>query len=154
VEKSINLPNSAVLRVSDEANDAIRELIHDHIKAFNDDISEYHRTARVTGTRPLDLVVYDSGNAIIGALIADTYWGWLVIDDFWLEEAVRGKGLGRMLLNTAEQEAIVRDCRYSQLKTFSFQARGFYEKCGYQVAGELENYPPGHSLFWMVKELL
>ena len=40
------------------------------------------------------------------------------------------------------------------LKTFSFQARGFYEKNGYRVTGVIEEYPPGESFFWMVKELV
>jgi ribosomal protein S18 acetylase RimI-like enzyme len=37
------------------------------------------------------------------------------------------------------------------LDTFSFQARGFYEKLGYTVFGEIENHPPGHSRFFLRK---
>ena len=40
----------------------------------------------------------------------------------------------------------------SVLTTFSFQARGFYEKYGYCVAGAMEDYPPGATYFWMRKE--
>jgi hypothetical protein len=39
------------------------------------------------------------------------------------------------------------------LDTFSFQARGFYEKLGYCVFGTLDDYPPGHSRFYLTKRL-
>ena len=33
------------------------------------------------------------------------------------------------------------------------EARGFYEKCGYRVIGQLDEYPPGGSFYWMRKDL-
>jgi hypothetical protein len=39
------------------------------------------------------------------------------------------------------------------LSTFSFQARPFYERFGYEVFGELPDYPEGHSLYFMKKML-
>jgi hypothetical protein len=39
------------------------------------------------------------------------------------------------------------------LTTYSFQARGFYEKEGYSVVGEMAGYPPGATYFWMRKDL-
>jgi hypothetical protein len=39
------------------------------------------------------------------------------------------------------------------LETHSFQARPFYEKCGYKVFGTLEDYPPGHAKFFLRKRL-
>ena len=141
-------------KVTDEPDEQVRILIHEHIKSFNDAISEHHRTARKSGINPLHILVYGEDGEIIGGLIADTYWGWLDIDDLWLHEEKRGQGLGRAILHTAEQEAKSRNCHYAQLKTFSFQARGFYEKCGYRVTGELKEYPPGHVFYWMCKSLL
>ena len=40
------------------------------------------------------------------------------------------------------------------VKTFSFQARDFYEKNGYRVTDRLDDYSPGESFYWMVKELV
>jgi hypothetical protein len=40
-----------------------------------------------------------------------------------------------------------------KLETFSFQARGFYEKCGYKVVGQLDDCPPGQRFYWMYKAL-
>ena len=52
----------------------------------------------------------------------------------------------------AEREAEERGCSRAKLRTFGFQARGFYQKEGYRVVGELEDYPPGRSFYWMRKD--
>ena len=40
------------------------------------------------------------------------------------------------------------------LTTFDFQARSYYEKKGYQIAGEIPRItPPGSSYYTMVKTL-
>ncbi len=51
------------------------------------------------------------------------------------------------------EEAARRGCRYAWLDAFSFQARGFYEKLGYTVLGTLEDSPPGHSRYFLKKNL-
>lgn len=143
-----------VLLLTADKNPEVRREIHEQIKAFNDAISEPHRTARKPeAVRPLHILLRDQDGRLLGGLIADSYWGWLDVDDFWLDETMRGQGLGRAMLLAAEKEAISRGCRYAKLETFSFQARGFYEKCGYRVIGQLDEYPPGGSFYWMRKDL-
>jgi GNAT superfamily N-acetyltransferase len=141
------------LSLSDTQDLDVRDHIHEQIKAFNDATSEPHRKARQDGVRPLHILLRDEKGKLRGGLIADTYWNWLDIDDFWLEESARRWGHGRRMLQAAEREAIARGCRFAKLETFSFQARGFYEKCGYKVVGQLDEYPPGQSFFWMHKEI-
>ncbi|MDX1413471.1 MAG: GNAT family N-acetyltransferase [Candidatus Promineifilaceae bacterium] len=153
MKKFTHLTDDLMATISDEADEHERKIIHEEIKAFNDAVSEYHRLARATGTRALHIIVEDENNRIVAGLIADTYWGWLDIDDLWVTEKYRGKGIGTLLIKAAEEEAKARTCQYSQIKTFSFQARDFYQKCGYKVTGELRDYPPGNSLYWMVKVL-
>ncbi len=153
MKKIITLTPDLKATLTDDKDDEIRSLVHKQIKAFNDGISEHHRAVRKSGIQALHILVHDSNGNLVGGLIADTYWGWLDIDDFWLEKSHRRQGLGTVLLETAEKEAKARNCQHAQLKTFSFQARGFYEKCGYRVAGELNDYPPGHAFYWMCKEL-
>ena len=66
---------------------------------------------------------------------------------------MRRRGVGTALLRRAEAEAAGRGCLGAMLDTFSFQARPFYETQGYRVAGELSDFPPGHSLYVMQKRL-
>ena len=63
-----------------------------------------------------------------------------------------GRGVGRELMDRAETRARERGCHSAWLDTFSFQARGFYEKRGYEEFGQLD-YPPDHHRHFMQKRL-
>ena len=57
-------------------------------------------------------------------------------------------------MRRAETEALARQCHHAWLDTFAFQARGFYERLGYQCFGTLDDYPVGSSRYFMSKPLL
>ena len=90
---------------------------------------------------------------IEGGVLAWSWYGWMHIGFVYLPEALRGAGLGRRLLQRTEAIARARGCHGMWLDTFSFQARGFYEKLGFSVFGEIEDYPPGHSRIFLKKRL-
>ena len=62
-------------------------------------------------------------------------------------------GDGRRLLAVAEDEARRRGAKNAFLDTFSFQAPDFYRQHGYQVFGELPDFPPGHTRAFLTKKL-
>ncbi len=101
----------------------------------------------------LCFVVRDAEGEIAGGVIGATYWGWLYINLMWLREGLRGQGLGAELLAKAEEKGRQRGAKHAYLDTFSFQARGFYEKFGYQVFGTLDDFPNQHQRFFMRKDL-
>jgi GNAT superfamily N-acetyltransferase len=81
-------------------------------------------------------------------------WTWAqacCIQQLWVHDSLRGQGLGRQLLEAAEQEARSRGCRVIMIETYSFQAPGFYQKCGYELAWQCEDFPPGHRQCVLVK---
>lgn len=129
-----------------------RDFLHQKIRICNNYASEYHRNIRPTGPKPLAIFIRNSQNEIVGGLVGDTYWGWLDIDDLWIDKVLRGKGYGQKLLTMAETEAKARGCLRAFLTTYTFQARGFYEKFGYRVVGQLDDYPPGQRYYWMRKD--
>jgi ribosomal protein S18 acetylase RimI-like enzyme len=90
---------------------------------------------------------------VVGGVIGATFWNWLHVNLMWIREDLRGQGYGEQLLSLAEQEARQRGAEHAYLDTYSFQAPGFYKKYGYQVYGELHDYPPGHTLYFMKKDL-
>ena len=49
--------------------------------------------------------------------------------------------------------AASRGCFAATLDTHSFEALGFYQKRGYEVFGTLEDYPPGHTKYFLRKRL-
>lgn len=101
----------------------------------------------------LCFVVQAPDQEIVGGVIGETYWNWLHIDLMWIKEEHRRQGYGQRLLAAAEEEARQRGITGVFLDTFSFQAPGFYERYGYRVFGELADFPPGHTRFFMTKEL-
>jgi GNAT superfamily N-acetyltransferase len=150
----VNISNVNFLLVaSGEINQEAYNFLHEKIKTFNDSKSEFHKLTRDKGTNTIDVLVLDKQSKILGGIVTETYWGWLEIDHLWLAEEIRGLGIGRKLVNIVEKKAIKRGCKHAMLRTFSFQAKPFYENLGYTVVGQIENYPPGHSFYWLCKEL-
>jgi GNAT superfamily N-acetyltransferase len=142
-----------LLVLSVEGGEERRAWLRDRIRAFNDRISPAHREARAPGgSRPLDLFLM-AGDEIVAGLTSDTYWGWWEIHHLWVAEAHRGRGLGRRLMEAAEQEARRRGSRHAQLTTYEFQAPDFYARLGFRVAGKLDDYPPGSAYYWLCKDL-
>ena len=76
---------------------------------------------------PLLVLVRDAEGRIVAGLTGVTYWGWLDTQILWVEESLRGLGIGQALLAAAEQEAVRRGCRHAHLDTMSFQALPFYQ---------------------------
>ena len=70
-----------------------------------------------------------------------------------MAQALRGQGHATRLMAAAEAYAVEKGCVGVVLDTFSFQARPFYERLGYRVFGQLDDYPPGHTRFYMEKRL-
>src|SRR5215470_18467327 len=103
---------------------------------------------------PLVILLSDpETDEIVGGLYGSTLFSYLRVDLLFVPESVRGNGIGRKLMTEAETEAIRRGCHAAVLDTFSFQARGFYERLGYSVFGTLDDCPPGHSRFYLTKRL-
>ena len=90
---------------------------------------------------------------VLGGVIGSTFWDWFHIDLMWIREDLRGQGYGKDLLAQAEGEARERGAKFAYLDTFSFQAPAFYKKYGYRVFGELHDFPAGHQLYFMTKDL-
>jgi ribosomal protein S18 acetylase RimI-like enzyme len=101
----------------------------------------------------LCFVLHAPDQEIVGGVMGETYWDWFHLDLLWVKDELRGRGYGHRLLTLAEQEARQRGAKNAYLDTFSFQAPNFYKQHGYQVFGELEDFPPGHQRYFLTKKL-
>lgn len=106
-----------------------------------------------TLNQQLCFVLRTPDQKIVGGLIGATYWNWLYIDLLFVKEDLRGRGYGHRLLETAEDEARKRGAKNVYLDTFSFQAPDFYKQHGYQIFGELKDFPVGHQRYFFTKQL-
>lgn len=105
------------------------------------------------GFQHLCFALYAPDGKVAGGLIGEVYWGWLYISLLFLREDLRGQKFGHQLLTQAEAEARRRGAAHVFLDTFSFQAPEFYQNHGYRVFGELKDFPPGQTRYYMTKDL-
>lgn len=124
------------------------------IEAISDGLSVFNR--RFVGAQrrnPLAVFITDDSGKNQGGLTGYTLGLWLNIEMLWVSDSVRHSGMGTRLIQIAEEEAIKRGCQFSQVDTFSFQARPFYEKQGYQLQMALKNYLDTHHRYYLTKSL-
>ena len=90
---------------------------------------------------------------IVGGALGNSWGRWFYLAFMWVDTPLRGRGYATKLIGAAERRAIANGCTDALLGTFSFQARPLYEKLGYQVFGELKDFPKGHSHYLLKKRL-
>ena len=135
-----------------------RQLIKDASEAEQDEVKSRLIAFNRTKFENLDYHEYvlrhddDQGN-LVGGMTFSIHGQWIDIDFLFVEEAARGRGIGRQLMAEAEELARGQGCRMASLETFAFQARPFYEKLGYRVVHEKKNYPVSGYKFSLEKEL-
>ena len=141
------LPQQYQLTVEDAPEAAELEALPNALEDFNESQWPGHAP-----WRPLGIFIRDA-ETIVAGLSGETYCGWLVIKYLWVRHDLRRRGVGRELMAKAEARAVERGCHAAWLDTFSFQARSFYEKLGYEEFGTLD-YPPLHKRHFMRKLLV
>lgn len=139
----------SAVRISIETDtaDEVRKTVESGLYAFNDQFAgPMLNSMLMIGAR-------DGGGKIIGGLVANLQpgWKWMTVQRLWIEESHRRAGIGRQLLEAAEEEAQTQGCLHVAVDTTEFQARGFYEKQGYRVYAVQEDYPYGHRKFMLRK---
>ncbi len=95
----------------------------------------------------------DENDNILGGIRANAFWNYCIIELLWLSKDSRGLGAGSKLVHAAEMFAKENGFNYMRTETLSFQAKPFYEKLGFNVFGELPDYPKGHTTYCLIKEL-
>ena len=103
--------------------------------------------------RPLYLFLRGPDGQVLGGLTGSTYWNACFVDLFGLDVGVRRKGFGTAIMQAAVEEATRRGCDFIHLDTLNFQARGFYEKLGFNAYGTLDGFAAGVERYHMVKYL-
>ena len=138
-------PEIALVDMPDGAD---RDAILEGLKAYND------AQAGPSGLRPLAILLKDPETGeTVGGLWGKSSYDWVSIELLFVPDRFRGRNLGARLLRQAEEVGRQRGCVGVWLDTFAFQARGFYEKQGYEVFGVLDDHPRGEKRFFLRKRL-
>ena len=75
------------------------------------------------------------------------------VSEVWVDDELRGQGIGTQLLGEAEAVAREHHCTRIHLETRSPKARDLYIRLGYEVFGELPNYEGENALSYLTKTL-
>ncbi|WP_070969560.1 GNAT family N-acetyltransferase [Vibrio sonorensis] len=114
---------------------AIKDTIYNELKSYNmrhlpaEDVVEYA------------CVHKDESGKITGGLTAEIYTNTCFIEYLWVDDSLRGKGVGSQLVKAMEEEAKTRGVTHLYLDTYTFQAEGFYLKLGFEVVGRYRGFP-------------
>ena len=90
-------------------------------------------------------LAFDEQKVIKAVLTAEVLWDWMYVDELWASPEARGEGLGRHLMQLAEEFAMSQDLQGLWLWTQSWQAGEFYRRLGYSEFTRFDNFPMGHS---------
>ncbi|WP_394193197.1 GNAT family N-acetyltransferase [Pseudoalteromonas atlantica] len=119
--------------------------LRSHVVAFN---AQHFNAERI----PLGFKVVDDEELIAG-ISGHVFGNWLLINWLWCDAAKRGQGLATQLLVAVESAAKKHGANVSQLDTLDFQAKPFYEKNGYIVKYQMDDYPLNGTRYFMEKRL-
>jgi GNAT superfamily N-acetyltransferase len=124
------------------------------VRFLNDRLYDYNveQTGRDDG-QWLAVFLRDEQDRIVAGLHGWTWAGWLKITELWISSDERRRGRGRQMIEMAEAEARARGCSRAIVDTYSFQAPGFYQKFGYRIVATVDDKPPGHRHYTLVKDL-
>ena len=136
-----------IVPATDEDSDYLESCLEEHtnkiLPSYSNEITEYFYHC-----------IKEDGEVVAGILAESYYKTVLVIDILWVKEGYRHKGYGAILMRDAEKKAAAAGCTISFVSTYTFQARGFYEKLGYKVFGTIQDCPvKSHSDFYLSKSL-
>ena len=99
----------------------------------------------------------EEGEVIYGRLVGyyDETTNAVRIEVLHIEAQSRGKRVGTLLVEAFEQQARERGVAFSFVDTTSSSAPTFYEKLGYELVGQMSDYPmQGEIYYYYAKRLL
>jgi GNAT superfamily N-acetyltransferase len=128
---------------------ALQKVAVEGIRGFNAALFPDHPSGQ-----DLAIAIHDpETHEPVGGLCGRTAGGWLAINLLFVPDALRGMGLATRLIAMAEDEAKRRGCHAAWLDTLNPQALPLYQRLGYQIFGELKDYPAGNSRLFLQKKL-
>lgn len=126
--------------------DALNSALRTKIVEFN---AQHFDAQRVL----LGYKFVDEQGELVAGISGCVFGNWLMVSWLWCGDVARGQGLADKLLTALEQSAAELGATTAQLDTLDFQAKPFYEKRGYVVKYQLNNYPRSGTRYFMEKML-
>ena len=115
--------------------------------------AENRRVTNRDDDRQLAFVIRNEAGDAIGVAAGYSWAGTSELTLMWIDEAHRGLGYARQLLDAFVSEAASRGVRRIWVSSHDFQAPALYEKAGFERVAELADWPEGHSNIILCKTI-
>jgi GNAT superfamily N-acetyltransferase len=109
--------------------------------------------AGVGEEREFGIFVRDEDGRVRAGISGMIWGGYCELHAMWVEESLRGRGLGRALLARAEAEARERGCGLVVFLAYDLLAGDRYERLGYETVAVMDGCPAGSAARWYRKRL-
>lgn len=122
------------------------------IQRLSQGIAEYAQSQTThPPIEPYAFLVVDSDNRIMGGCNGNIGYGWVYIDQLWVDVTLRGQGYGSALMQQAEILGRQKNCLAAAVNTMQWEALEFYKKLGYHIEFERKGLIP-NSTFYMLRK--
>src|SRR5215212_1281645 len=136
------------IRLVDGPDDALAARLDEELAEFNFDATG------IRDARDFAVALDDEGGALMAGVQGWTWGATCWVERLWVRTDARHRGVGTHLLMAVLSEARARGCAQLALTTHTFQAPDFYRQLGFEVVGELTDYPAGHASLTLRKRLV
>jgi GNAT superfamily N-acetyltransferase len=131
----------------EQLNDEQLEVVEGKLEAYD----KNYITFKIDGD--IHLGAFSEGELVGGIDACMTAFHILYVSTLFVEEAHRGKGIGKALLQETEKQAKELGANMIRLDTFDWQGRDFYLALGYEQVGSYTNDIDGFSEYFFVKRI-
>lgn len=142
-----------MIDIRENSDEEFDKIIKTNLHTFNREKCEWIREnteIKPSKTKYYNFAVYDN-QKLIGGAVGIIRFGWYFLEDLWIDENYRKNNIGTKIIKMIEECAKKNKALGVRMNTWSFQARGFYEKMGYTVYATFEDCPPGTIDYYLKK---
>lgn len=126
--------------------------LEEEVEAVRRGLTAYNEQFTANSDRvPVGCFARDETGRVIAGAHGIIGWGWLYTERLWVDEPLRGRGVGTEVLARLERAALAQGVHRFHVSTTSFQALDFYIRQGYEVYAQLEDNPPGYTDYYLKK---
>jgi ribosomal protein S18 acetylase RimI-like enzyme len=122
-------------------------------KPIEDGVSQYG-LMQVDGKTPRKWAFHiRDSNELIGGATGRDHFSQFYLDNIWVKDEHRSKGIGKILHDEVIACAKNCSCKRILLSTLNNKAVTFYRKLGYKQLTVIEEYVDGFNLYYMARDI-
>lgn len=142
-----------MIKIEKSSDEQFREKILDGIVENNKRKCEWFRNNSEDVEDKYDNFLVFDEEKFVGGAVGYILYEWYFLELLWILDEYQGQGIGTSIIKKIEDFAIKENLVGIRLETWNFQAKGFYEKMGYEVYATILDCPPGTINYFFKKRL-